>query len=388
VVVPDPKKGKGGSKGRAGKKGKPGFKSQLSYKAYERIVGKDKIKREVEIGRRRKSHRKGRYSKKLAAIRSALENFTPRVRPGNQTALKTRAAPFAVYIARMHRKIHELWGFGFLESLDSKPATHPMNNWSLQTIIELAVNPDGTIDRTTIVRGSGVLTFDVAALDVIYSAGPYEAPPTAIRSPDKKTYMHWVFRRDWQQCGTFNVRPFILSEAPKGKQIDDGKMLTRSRIKHMKRALQRKQKGSHAGHAHRGQTGTSARAHLNLATPDDPRAKHAAGVWLTGFTRGNIHKMLTVTGTPFKSGKSLIASDLSTVGKIYRAIIKETPRRGIKQFKLVSAAGYRKSFGRLPPGISDGTGQVLMVVRLFKEQFTVVLKQKSDKNYQIVGFFR
>ena len=55
------------------------------------------------------------------------------MKPGNQTALNTRAAPFAAYIARMHRSIHELWGFGQLEEWDEKPGSSPFNNRNLVT---------------------------------------------------------------------------------------------------------------------------------------------------------------------------------------------------------------------------------------------------------------
>ena len=50
------------------------------------------------MARRKMSKRRGRWERKMTAIRSSLENFNSEVKVGNQTALKTRAAPFAVYI--------------------------------------------------------------------------------------------------------------------------------------------------------------------------------------------------------------------------------------------------------------------------------------------------
>ena len=58
-------------------------------------------------------------------MQAALENFIPEVKPGNQTALNTRAAPFAAYIARMHRSIHKLWGFGELEDVGRAVGVEP-----------------------------------------------------------------------------------------------------------------------------------------------------------------------------------------------------------------------------------------------------------------------
>ncbi len=209
-----------GDPGKRGKKGSPGLKTQLDMNDYERIVGKDQVASEREVGRRQKSARRGRWEKKLGAIKSSLENFTPEVRPGNQTALKTRAAPFAVYLARMHQSIHERWGFGFLEDLASKRASHPLNNPELMVQLEIVVNADGSLHKTTIVRTSGLSTFDVAAIDVIYSSAPFEPPPEVIRSPDGRAYMHWGFYRNERQCGTFNAEPFILSKAPAEKDGD------------------------------------------------------------------------------------------------------------------------------------------------------------------------
>src|SRR4029453_9682626 len=114
--------------------------------------------------------KRGRFADRLDKIKSALENFIPEVRPGNQTALNTRAAPFAAFIARMHRSIHELWGFGFLEELEAKPASSPFNNRTLLSKLEIVLNGDGTVDKVTVIRPSGYLPYDVAAIDVVYSA--------------------------------------------------------------------------------------------------------------------------------------------------------------------------------------------------------------------------
>ena len=113
---------------KIGKRGRPGINTELAFKDYERIMGKEKVDDERQVAARKMSSKKGRWERKLDAIKSSLENFVPDVRPGNQTALKTRAHPFALYVARMHRRIHELWGFGFLEDLDNKGADYPLNN--------------------------------------------------------------------------------------------------------------------------------------------------------------------------------------------------------------------------------------------------------------------
>jgi outer membrane biosynthesis protein TonB len=206
--------------------GRRGLDTRLPEDAYERIVGEDRVREEQELGRRRMSQRQGSWERRQQALRASLENFTPEVRPGNQTALATRAEPFALYIARMHRRIHERWGFGFIEELSRKPASHELNDWRLHTKLEIVIGPDGDVERTTIVQTSGLLTFDVAAIDAVQSAGPYEPPPQAIRSGNGRVYVHWSFHRDWRQCGTFGAHPFILDNAGEADRgIDDGRML-------------------------------------------------------------------------------------------------------------------------------------------------------------------
>ncbi|MEO7731643.1 MAG: hypothetical protein ABIY55_11765, partial [Kofleriaceae bacterium] len=195
--------GKDGKK--AGKHGTPGLNTPMSFQDYERIMGKERIDEERQVAARKMSSKKGRWERKLDAVKSSLENFVPDVRPGNQTALKTRASPYAVYIARMHRRIHELWGFGFLEHLDGKGASDPLNNMDLWTNLEISVNPVGTVHKVTIAKTSGKTEFDVAAVDTVLSAGPYETTPEAIRSVDGRIYLRWGFYRNWRQCGTFNT---------------------------------------------------------------------------------------------------------------------------------------------------------------------------------------
>jgi TonB family protein len=381
--------GDGGSRGRRGMKGRRGVKTELDFEDYTRIVGADKVADEQKVAKRQVSKRRGRWEKKLSAIQSSLENFTPEVRPGNQTALKTRAAPFAVYIARMHRTIHKLWGFGFLEDLDGKSSGHEMNNWSLWTKIEIVLNPDGTVDKLTILKPSGVLPFDVAALDTIYTAGPFQPPPEKIRSPDGKVYMHWAFHRDWRQCGTSGVSPFILDSAPQ-KQRDrgfsDGDMVkNRPRVRPKPGEVAMPRAPSAASHPEA--AAATARATANMPTPDDPKANHAANIWLTGFTKRDLNKMVSVSALPFRSGDRIVATKRADLNPIYKSILAETRGRPT-QTRLLSPSQYRRTFGSLPGGLDSNGSELLFVVKIRSEQFTLVLSQQSSGDYKVIGFYR
>ncbi|MEM9491192.1 MAG: hypothetical protein AAGC55_18735, partial [Myxococcota bacterium] len=385
ILVDKNRPGEGGDKGKRGKRGAFGIKTQLEFDDYKRIVGDDKVEQEIALGRQKKrSKRRGRWERKLGAVKSALENFTPEIRPGNQTALKTRAAPFAVYIARMHRRIHELFTFGFLDDLDKKGADHPLNDWNLHTKIEFAVNPDGTLaeDRIRIVKHSGRLEFDVAAIDALLTAAPYESPPKKIRSPDGRAWMHWGFYRNHRACGTFNVQPFILKDPPKGSDNAGDASLVRS----LPRSRRRGTSNSTAQDGAKPSAGATSAAGRPLS-PEDPNAVHTANVWIRAFSQRNVNKMLTATKTPFRTGRSSMANRPSDVANIYRLVLSENRGR-VRDWKLMTAAGYRKRFGATPAGIEVSASQLLMVVRVAKEQFTLVLERQSDGQYRVAGLHR
>ena len=192
-------------------------KLALAQKDFEYLFGAD-AEAERRLAETHRSTRKGKFAQKVARVQAALENFVPEVQPGNTTELSTRAAPFAAYIARMHRSIHKLWGFDQLEAWDELTGSSPLNDTKLATTLEAVINRDGTIDKVTIVRTSGYLGFDAAAIDVLYTAGPFPDPPREIRSPDGKIYVHWTFHRDERQCTPAYTQYFILAEKPHARE--------------------------------------------------------------------------------------------------------------------------------------------------------------------------
>ncbi len=192
-------------------------KLALAQKDFEYLFGAD-AEAERRLAETHRSTRKGKFAQKVARVQAALENFVPEVQPGNTTELSTRAAPFAAYIARMHRSIHKLWGFDQLEAWDELTGSSPLNDSKLATTLEAVINRDGTIDKVTIVRTSGYLGFDAAAIDVLYTAGPFPDPPREIRSPDGKIYVHWTFHRDERQCTPAYTQYFILAEKPHARE--------------------------------------------------------------------------------------------------------------------------------------------------------------------------
>lgn len=362
---------KSGDGKKEGKKGLPGVNTPLAFEDYERIVGKDKVEEERQVAARKLSMKKGRWERKLEAMRSALENFAPDIRTGNQTALKTRAQPFAVYLARMHRRIHELWGFGFLEFLDGKSSDYPLNNFELWTDVEVAINPDGTIYKTTIAKTSGNLEFDVAALDTVMTAAPYEATPEVIRSVDQRVYLRWGFYRNWRQCGTFNAHPYILSDIPGGivpigdEPTKNGKPITGS-------APVTPQEKAPKGERVSPKT-----------TIKDDKALFAANMWVSGFSQASVDKLVKHSSLPFTIGGQPAAVNKNELVEMYSGVLVESG--ALKDWQLLTAEEYAaKSITPIKLGEND----LVVVVRAAKQQFAVVLRRLGNGDYRAVQLAR
>jgi outer membrane biosynthesis protein TonB len=353
---------------REGPKGLPGLNLPITDRDYERAIGKDKADKEQVLAKARMSARKGRWERKLEAIKSSLENFTPDVKPGNQTALKTRASPFAVYIARMHRRIHELWGFGFLAHLDGESSSHPLNDFDLYTVIEASINPDGTVHKTTITHGSGKLEFDVAAIDTLISASPFEETPEAIRSADGRVYLRWGFYRNWRQCGTFNVEPYILDSVPNAEPLDDSQL-----------AL--------AGKPRRGDRPVTPSADDTTPAPSpvakDQHVDYAANMWMAGFASASTARMLRVSGTPFRAGDAVAAERPEELKAVYEGLLVESG--ALKRFEVLSADAF---VAKTHIAVSAEPGAMVILVEAAKATFGVVLTPTRSGDYRATSIAR
>jgi TonB family protein len=369
--------GKDGKK--IGKRGMPGVNTPMSFQDYERVMGKERIDEERQVAARKMSSKKGRWERKLDAVKSSLENFIPDVKPGNQTALKTRAHPYALYIARMHRRIHELWGFGFLEQLDDRGSDYPLNDPNLWVNLEISINPDGSLHKVTIAKTSGKTEFDVAAVDTVITAGPYEATPEAIRSVDGRIYLRWGFYRNWRQCGTFNAEPYILTEV-----ADDGGVGALDDSAMVKNTPKLPGK-----HKDRPPIGTK------VVTPDDGLAQQkvspdssvtdkqalfAANLWVSAFATAQVDKLVGYSTVPFYAGGKVAAQNVAELKDMFSGLVVESGP--MKDWKLLTPKEYANGQGALPEG------NFVLQVRTAKEAFAVVLSRTKSGEYRATQLAR
>jgi hypothetical protein len=126
-----------------------------------------------------------------------IENYDPRVNPGNQLTLSRATEAFAPYVSAIHTLLHPVFAEGFLVELAKIPDSDPVSAPKLSTLIELVLSGEtGAVVAVGVLRSSGVTAFDVGVLRSILSAGPYGRAPGAVVSSDGNVYLHWEIHRD------------------------------------------------------------------------------------------------------------------------------------------------------------------------------------------------
>jgi len=231
-------RGEGRASGRAGRgrraarggrsRGRGAPNLRLSWSDFASLYGEEELEREREarLEQQRSRNRGVSRAERWRRFRAAIENYDVRVRPGNQTALNTRADPFARYIAAMHRRIHPRFALGYLRRVPSTVDESFRANPNMHTNLEIGIDAEGRVDHVSVVGTSGDILFDLGAYEAVMGAQPFPETPSNIRSPDGLTYMRWAFYRNQRQCGTFNAQAFILAEAPE-RDDDEDDTLTR-----------------------------------------------------------------------------------------------------------------------------------------------------------------
>ncbi len=393
-------------------------KLALSAKDYEYLFGAD-AEADRRLAQKQKSTRQGKFQQKIARVQAALENFIPEVKPGNQTALNARAAPFAAYIARMHRSIHKLWGFGQLEDWDEKGSS-PFNNMNLETTLELVLNRDGTIDKVTIVRSSGYLPYDAAAIDVAYTAGPYPDPPREVRSANGKIYVHWHFFRDGRQCTPAFTDYFILenqeadadrpthgdaggTRSPAGPPAAGrGPAAERPALADSTgdgpRRLNRYEPGGRGGGklAYAEEEAAPRAEAAAVPAPDpkpapapartvDPAARVEAARWFTGLGAGKTAELAAGAILPFKTSGRDVATRATLT-----AMLADLAREGAGggDVQVFTAAGLRAAVGKLPPNLDDGSGQLYAVTAAGAHESLILILTQRAGMWRVTGLVR
>jgi TonB family protein len=135
------------------------------------------------------------------------------------------------FLAAIHRRLHQFWGFGFLEDVETraKNGDTQYQDMNLRVQLEFTLDRTGTLGGIYLRDSSGMLAFDVAAILVVLDADTFPVPPEQLRSPDGLTRVAWTFHRDQRQCSVkgastyhvLNLLAWDRSRGPKGKEWDE-----------------------------------------------------------------------------------------------------------------------------------------------------------------------
>ena len=307
----------------------------------------------------------------------------------------------------MHRSIHKLWGFGQLEDWDELSGSSPLNNSNLATTLEMVLNRDGTVEKVGVVRMSGYLPFDAAAVDVVYSARavprsaardslagrqdlpavdlpPRRAPVHARvrpprhpgREPERQPARRATIPRPPVGCHTRPSPPHRRLPRPGSTGEGGPRRLRRFDDSRHQAGVQRLNEEvaaaeGHDGHAHGPpQPEAAAPAAPPAARATDPAARAVAERWFKALGKGDIAALTGMSVVPFKtSGKDVTKRD------VLSAMLKDLMREdvGTLSVQVFSTAGLRAAIGKLPPNVDDGTGGQLYALASGGHNDTLIL---------------
>jgi TonB family protein len=275
-----------------------------------------------------------------------------------QEPLGWRAPVFAEYVVAMHRRIHKLFTLGFLADIDARkdPAYADQSSW---TQLEIAVKADGSIERVAVLRRSGLVAFDVAAIISVLAAAPFAPPPQTIASADGRVYVDWQFHRDERACGAFGADPHIYRVVGRKTRDDLAESVAKARA----RLTQRRQS-------------------------DQSEARVTVYGWFAAYLRRDQAWLAGLSAVPFTTEGEVIALDAATLKKFYGDMVaaKPTGDRVLNGINVLTPSDIRNQLGNLPPG-GESPDMLYAVGHVSGEELTLLLK-KSNQGWRVCGLNR
>ena len=216
----------------------------------------------------------------------------------------------------------------------------------------------------------------MAAVDTVISAGPYDATPEAIRSVDGRIYLRWGFYRNWRQCGTFNVEPYILTEVPADSDV--GVLDAGEAVKGIGKMPRITPKHHPIGE----KTVTpDDGADKQKVSPDssvsDKEALFAANLFISAFANASVEKLVKYSATPFYAAGKVAASSNVDLQELYSGLLVESGP--MRDWKLLTPQEYGQP---LPEG------NVVLQVRTTKESFAIVLTKTKSGDWRATQIAR
>jgi hypothetical protein len=110
----------------------------------------------------------------------------------------------------LHERLHPIFSDQFLTSLDAGGPASPFNNPALNTLVMVEVfQATGELSTITIVESSGLLTFDLAALETFARVTPLSVP-SILSDASGIVRFAWRFSRPPEvACTSLNASPIV-----------------------------------------------------------------------------------------------------------------------------------------------------------------------------------
>jgi outer membrane biosynthesis protein TonB len=96
---------------------------------------------------------------------------------GDETALAAHASEKAAYLNGVRRKIQDAWR---AREIYKQAVKDGLAERGVESLVMLRLRADGTVERTNMLRGSGVASMDTEALAVCGRAAPFDRPPAVM----------------------------------------------------------------------------------------------------------------------------------------------------------------------------------------------------------------
>ncbi|OQW47239.1 MAG: hypothetical protein A4S09_15715 [Proteobacteria bacterium SG_bin7] len=131
---------------------------------------------------------------------SANDDALPaNIRIGDFTALNTDAHLFYTFFARIKDQIRYRWVNRVENAIETTRINdlknHNQSTW--QTYIEVVLDKDGRYLGATVMKPSGLPSFDKAAVLAFRDGAPFPNPPRELIKNDGKIYLEYAFQVNW-----------------------------------------------------------------------------------------------------------------------------------------------------------------------------------------------
>jgi TonB family protein len=150
----------------------------------------------------------------FARWQSALVGYASRVTPPHEIPVGPDSGALALYIKRVHDRVHPIFHDAYLatlDRLDRQEGEQRLSN-ELKSKLEIVLRgTDGSIAAIGVIRSSGVVAFDASVLEAVSRAAPFGSVPEETLSDDGNLYLHWEFHRNGLfACSNYFARPHRL----------------------------------------------------------------------------------------------------------------------------------------------------------------------------------